>query len=263
MKKTHAIFFDIDGTIFEPGTSDVSFPVRKAISDVQSLGHFCFVASGRPYTTLPEFITSLGFDGYICGNGTQIVMNKTMIQQHTLNPESSHQIIQCFEELNLQYIILTTDQNCVSTNHDELFDYYKQYNLDLDAMKTSYDLSHELSHALKIETMTHTLSERNQIRSLAESLGFFVEIKKDGYLELSDRTITKGTAILEIMKHLNLPLDQSICFGDGLNDLDMFHTAAYSIAMGNAVEELKQIADEITKPVSEDGVAFSLSNLFL
>ena len=52
MKKTHAIFFDIDGTIFEPGTSEVSFPVRKAISDVQSLGHFCFVASGRPATSL-------------------------------------------------------------------------------------------------------------------------------------------------------------------------------------------------------------------
>ena len=68
--------------------------------------------------------------------------------------------------------------------------------------------------------------------------------------------------MLEILNHFNIPQQDSICFGDGLNDLDMFHTAGYSIAMGNSVDEIREIADEVTLSVSEDGTAHSLQKLF-
>lgn len=257
-----AVFFDIDGTIFESGKEDVSKTVIHAIHQVQTLGHLCFVASGRPFTSLPGFITRIGFDGYICGNGTQIAIGQTLIKQKCLDPVTSFEMIQLIESLQLQYIILTTSQSCISTHHDELFEYYQQFNIDLDAIRTQYNLNEILPYALKIETMTHTPKERENIKEKAESLGLFVEIKKDGYVELSDKTITKGTALLEVLKLTNIPVSESIVLGDGANDMDMFQTAGYSIAMGNAVDEIKETANEITLSVSEDGAAHALNKLF-
>lgn len=260
--KKKAVFFDIDGTIFEPGKLDVSEAVIHAIHQVQALGHLCFVASGRPFTSLPEFITRLGFDGYICGNGTQIAINDHLISQKCLNPVKSKLILDLIEQFHLEYILLTTSQSCISTSHDELFEYYQQYHIDLDAILTDYCLDDILPNAIKIETMTHTDHQRQRIKSLAESLGFFVEIKTDGYIELSDKTITKGTALIEICNTVNIPISESVVLGDGQNDLDMFHVAGYAIAMGNAVDEIKEIADEITLPVSQDGAAYALDHLF-
>ncbi len=257
-----AVFFDIDGTIFESGKQGVSEAVIHAIHQVQTLGHLCFVASGRPYSALPNFITSIGFDGCICGNGTQIVIHNTLIDERCLNLFASKEILKTIESLNLEYIILTTTHSCISAVHDELFEYYKQYQIDLDAIKTKYNLNDILPYAIKIETMTHTAEEIQCIRQKAEQLGFFVEVKSDGYIELSDKTITKGTAMLKLLKHIHIPVSQSIVLGDGLNDLDMFHTAGYSIAMGNAVDEIKQIAHEVTLPVSQDGAAYALNHLF-
>lgn len=257
-----AVFFDIDGTIFEPGTPGVSDVVIQAIHHTQSLGHACFVASGRPYTSLPDFILRIGFDGYICGNGTQVVLGSQMISQRCLNVEISRKMIHFIEQLNLQYIILTVSQSCVSPSHDELFEYYRQYNIDLEAMLTEYSLDQMLPQAIKIETMTHTKLERELIKEFAEALGFFVEIKKDGYVELSDKTITKGTSLQTVCERIQIPLSDSIVLGDGMNDIDMFRTAGYRIAMGNAVDEIKQLADIITLDVSEDGAAFILNQLF-
>lgn len=257
-----ALFFDIDGTIFEAGKPGISPAVIEAINHTQALGHLCFVASGRPYQALPDFVTEIGFDGYICGNGTQAVLNHQLIYQKCLNFKKSKTIIKLIETLNLEYIILTTEQSGVSAHHDELFDYYKQYHVDTDAILTQYHLDDLLMRAIKIETMTHHEHERQLIKETAENLGFFAEIKNDGYIELSDKTVTKGTALAEMCKAVDIPVSESIVFGDGLNDLDMFLTAGYRIAMDNAVDQIKQIADEITLSVNKDGVAFSLKKLF-
>lgn len=257
-----ALFFDIDGTLFEPGKSGLSVAVIEAIKHVQSLGHLCFVASGRPYTTLPKFITCIDFDGYICGNGTQIATKEGLIQEKTLPVSSSEIMLQKIEELHLEYLILTTDKNCISFQHDELFEYYKQYNIDPETFRTEYTLEEILPSALKIETMSHTEDERKQLCKVAESLDFFVEIKSNGYMEFSDQTITKGTAMLTLLDYFEVSVEDSICFGDGMNDIDLFKTAHYRIAMGNAIDEIKALANEITLPVSEDGVAISLNKLF-
>ena len=81
-------------------------------------------------------------------------------------------------------------------------------------------------------------------------------------MEFSDQTITKGTAMLTLLDYFEVSVEDSICFGDGMNDIDLFKTAHYRIAMGNAIDEIKALANEITLPVSEDGVAISLNKLF-
>lgn len=64
----------------------------------------------------------------------------------------------------------------------------------------------------------------------------------------------KGTGILSICEYLGIPVEQTVAFGDSMNDLEMMETAALSICMGNGSERLKEMADDVCGTVEEGGL---------
>lgn len=78
------------------------------------------------------------------------------------------------------------------------------------------------------------------------------------FIEITPKDINKGKSVEVILKNLNIPLHEAAAFGDSLNDISMLEKAGIGIAMGNAVEELKQIADFITISNDENGIAYAL-----
>ena len=76
------------------------------------------------------------------------------------------------------------------------------------------------------------------------------------------RMFQKSTGILDVLNELNISLDNSYCFGDGPNDVEMFETVAHPIAMGNAIEIIKEKAETVCLSIHEDGVAHKLNELF-
>lgn len=65
------------------------------------------------------------------------------------------------------------------------------------------------------------------------------------------------------MEYYGLSLDEAMAFGDGGNDVPMVRDAALGVAMGNACDELKQVADYVTLSVDEDGIAVALEHFGL
>ena len=85
---------------------------------------------------------------------------------------------------------------------------------------------------------------------------------KNTYLEISPKSISKLTAINFLLNgHFNFPLEESIAFGDNYNDVEMLNHIGYGVAVGNAREEAKKVANYITDSSIEDGVAKSLKKL--
>ena len=68
----------------------------------------------------------------------------------------------------------------------------------------------------------------------------------------------KGNAIKKVVEHLGLSLDEAIAFGDGGNDADMLLAAGVGVAMGNAADSVKAVADEVCGSVDEDGIYYYL-----
>ena len=66
---------------------------------------------------------------------------------------------------------------------------------------------------------------------------------------------SKGKAISKLREYLNIKKEETICFGDHINDFNMFQYCGITCAVGNAMDELKKQADYITLPSAEDGVA--------
>ena len=69
------LFFDIDKTLLTPYPWTVPDSAKQALKEARYNGHLLFINSGRTYTMIPEIIKEMGFDGYVCGCGSQIYMN--------------------------------------------------------------------------------------------------------------------------------------------------------------------------------------------
>ena len=91
---------------------------------------------------------------------------------------------------------------------------------------------------------------------------------KNGYIsnpyitDIMAPNTTKGDAIRNLSKYLKIDLSQTIAIGDGRNDIEMFETVGYKIAMKNAVKELYERADAITTTNNNEGVAEALEKIF-
>jgi len=81
------------------------------------------------------------------------------------------------------------------------------------------------------------------------------------WLVVNPKGIDKGVTLENLGKDINIRLDEMIFFGDGLNDLEVMETVGYSVAMGNALDEIKARADEITLSNDEDGIGVCLEKI--
>ena len=99
-------------------------------------------------------------------------------------------------------------------------------------------------------------------RQLETFEGLYVTSSVPRYIEISHGSVCKRSALLWLAEELNIPQQQIAAFGDGENDLEMIQYAGFGVAMGNAVELLKQASDFIAPPCEEDGVACVLEQFF-
>ncbi|MNT25466.1 putative phosphatase [compost metagenome] len=82
------------------------------------------------------------------------------------------------------------------------------------------------------------------------------------FVEIANPQISKSVALSHLCDRLGIQREEVIAFGDGMNDFDMLEWAGCGVAMGNAPDALKAVADRITAHVREDGVACVLEELF-
>ena len=97
------------------------------------------------------------------------------------------------------------------------------------------------------------------------NLYFAEDVSMKGYywLQAFHQQANKGNMVEKLVDRLNLPLNKTMVFGDYLNDLDMFQVAGYSVAMENALPEVKESADQIIGPNSHGAVLDFLESMWM
>lgn len=97
------------------------------------------------------------------------------------------------------------------------------------------------------------------------NLYFAEDVSMKGYywLQAFHQQANKGNMVKKLVDRLNLPLNKTMVFGDYLNDLDMFQVAGYSVAMENALPEVKESADQIIGPNSQGAVLNFLESIWM
>jgi len=261
MKK--AIFFDIDGTLLDclNGLTDITPRVKKSIQALQANGDYVFIATGRPYAFLSESLLNFGFDGFVLTNGAQVKVKDKIIYKEAINKNFIKEITNNFEKLNIQYILQGEIYSYMKDKCKELYSFYDSVSISRKYIKSSYDI--ENVDIYKIEMLCNDEKSVSYCSSLENDTYDYVKDAEDKQFELYSKKNTKATGILKALAYLNIDIENSYAFGDGKNDIEMLSTVGCGIAMGNASDEVKSYAKEVTDTVLNDGVALGIKKFIL
>lgn len=244
----YAVFLDIDGT-YTSGTRVPSAENVAAVKRVRAAGHLVFLNTGRSYGFIPpEVFASTEFDGIIAGNGSYIDLGGEVIKNECLSNEFLAELTVQFQKSGTFCLFEgVRDILCLNmpaepgwltiTSPDDFSGKYKD---------------------LPITKITLSNNPTDEDAALVESKMRLIRFPT--YSEAVLLGNDKAGGIREVLKRVGIPIERCIAMGDSRNDLDMIEAAGIGIAMGNACDELKSIADYISVHAKEGGVAKALDH---
>lgn len=265
-----AIALDIDGTLLN-SKKELSNRTKLAVAKAMERGVKIIIASGRPYSGVEEYAKELGIfekGGYIlCFNGGQIqnCFTGEIIYDVYLEDNVKYKILDIIKQYH-RGIIMTYRGNVLLTENgrDEGIKRGALHNrLVIEEVE---DLSKHIDHRISKFIMQGSPEYIESIvEDVRKSIGNLATVCRSEkvLLEFMPFGVDKGTALAGFVERMGLQKEEIMACGDSYNDDTMIAYAGIGVAMGNAVPEIKQIADYITCSNDEDGVAVAIEKFVL
>lgn len=263
------LVLDIDGTLTN-SRKEITPCTREAIQDIMRKGHKVILASGRPTPGMRRYEQELELEkygGYLLSyNGGRVVDCRSgeILYQRTLPlmilpglygfakrngcgliTYLGNTVISAFEPD--EYILLEARINGLPVKQVEHFVDFVDFEIHKCLMTAD--------------------SERAAVfeRELQEKYGDLVSIYRSEpfFIEIMPRNVNKATSLERMLEALGQRRENTVCCGDGFNDICMIKYAGMGVAMGNAQPEVKEAADYITATNNEDGLVQVINKFIL
>ncbi|WP_234539004.1 HAD family hydrolase [Streptomyces shenzhenensis] len=253
---------DLDGTLLRSDES-VSQRTRDALAAATAAGAAHIVVTGRAVPWTRHILDDLGYDGLaVCGQGAQVydAGAHRLLTSVTLDRQLAGVALAKIEaEVGPLYLAAGRD----GLDGDVLVGprYAVAGHLPSTPLRDAADLwSAPLN---KIYIQHPELSDDELAEAARQAAGGFVSVAMagEGIVELLPLGLSKATGLSLAARRLGLKPADTIAFGDMPNDIPMFAWAARGVAMANAHEELRAVADEVTSSHEEDGIAVVVERL--
>ncbi len=258
------LFFDIDGTLLPNLPHEVPKSAVEALRRAQANGHLLFINSGRTWAMIPEQMKQLSFDGYVCGCGSEVYLHGEKLFSQSVPNHICQATVQALRDFRIGAVF--------ECPHRFLYDSTApQSSAVIPNMLGRYPLA-DLTKFDSEEASTYTFSKAFLTlspRSDCEAFRNFCQDKYDIFVhdtyvwEIGQKGCSKATGIELLLKHLQIPREDSFAFGDSENDLPMLRYAGTSIAMGNSNPKILPFCTWQTTDILEDGIARALEHFGL
>ncbi len=267
------IFLDIDGTLVaDKGTVPES--AVQAIKQAQKNNHKIVLCTGRAMPEIYQPILDIGFDGIVACGGNYVECNGEVLYDRSFTHDELKELYDFFDDHQIEFYAesnsgLYTSSGCIE-QLDRIAD-----SLNNESFRQS--MNHFKSHLINgadlyrkdINKISFLGSDTpfSQIHNLFESKFELFDLvvpmfgKNSG--EISIKGTDKVTGIKLVMDYYDCDYDHTIAVGDGNNDISMLNFVKFGVAMGNATDKLKAIADYVSDDVNKDGLAKAFYHLEL
>lgn len=257
---------DVDGTLV---TRDkvLTEAAKAAVRELREAGIALATTSGRPPRGMRMLVEPLGLATPIAAFNGGVFVNPdlSVIESHTLDPATARQALTLILTEGLDAWVYTETEWLIrdkGTPHVAR----EAWTVKFDARVVPEFTDEHLSHAVKIVGISDDL-ERVAVceKAARKALGDRASAARSQpyYLDVTHPQANKGVVVTTLSRRLDIPCAQIATMGDMPNDVLMFRQSGFSIAMGNASDEVKAQASVVTDSNEDEGFANAVRRFIL
>ncbi|MFP7168986.1 Cof-type HAD-IIB family hydrolase [Terribacillus sp. 7520-G] len=246
------VFLDIDGTILNT-KGEIPQATKDAVQALKDNGHYVAIATGRAPFMFEDIRKELDITSFVSYNGQYVVFEGEVIHR---NPIERQHLLHLYDEASEKghAMVFMGDTIMKASETDNSFVRDSLASLGFTYPEIDKDYFH---HEPIYQSLLFCEEEEEQAYSDHHEHVRFIRwhplscdvLPADG---------SKKIGVTKLLEAADIPVHAAYACGDGLNDLEMIEFAGTGIVMGNAVPELKELADIQTAHVDEDGLALGL-----
>ncbi|WP_324719063.1 HAD family hydrolase [Salinimicrobium sp. HB62] len=259
--KIKLIVSDMDGTLLN-SRHEVSPQFLKIFKELQEQEIKFAVASGRQYYSLMERMDAVKDELiYLAENGAIVMYKGRQLHIVPMERKVVHEVIKAVRKLDNKYLILCGRKQAYIEKTDPEFmepflNHYEKYKVVEDLLQVEDDV------ILKLTVCDLAGAEENSLPHL-QHFGKRLQVKLSGkiWIDFNDKEAQKGNALKALQQQMNIKEEETLAFGDYLNDIELFQHSGYSYAMKNAHDEVKAVATHHAGSNDEFGVEKVLEEL--
>ncbi len=274
MQRIKMIGLDLDGTLLNT-RKELTERSREALRKAIDQGVLVLVATGRPYTGIPEELRNFpGIRYALTSNGARILDTQTgtVLIEELLRWEDALRALQVMRKYDtLQEIYYDGQGYADRTKLEEIHRYHHNPHMWEYVQKSRIAVSdimevidREKRDMDKVQGLFADMREREQAwQELAKDKRIELVGSLKYNIEINAAGVNKGKGLIKLGELLGICREEIMACGDGDNDVEMLREAGFGVAMENAEEEVKRAADYITETNDEDGVAKAIERFVL
>ncbi len=264
----YLIAVDLDGTLLSDHKV-IYERTKSTLNKLMELGHIVVIATGRPHRASIQYYHELNLNTPMVNmNGALIHHPKDSrwdIIHSPMSKRTAYEIIQAGYDLQVKNIMAEVKDHVFLDKHDEEIMTIFMANDDFPVTVGS------LKNTLKEDPTSLLISpNEHHIDTLRKHLDDFhaeiIEHRKWAapwnIIEIVRKGLNKAVGLNKISSYYDIPRERIIAFGDEDNDLEMLEYAGIGVAMGNGIDEVKTVANVVTKTNEEEGIAEFLEDYF-
>jgi Cof subfamily protein (haloacid dehalogenase superfamily) len=262
---------DIDGTLVDRRGS-ISLQDREALLDVRRSGLAVTLSTGRAVQACRGIIKQLALDGcHIFFDGA-LVSDPALGREVYARPVDRPAVIEMIEYARHRniYLELFTATAFFIERETWATEIRRRF-FDLEPTRVNFDDILSSERVIKAQIITASTEEAAAAKKFCEHFDrrlSFSWAKTPAYpdvdfINVVDPEVSKGRALLALTTHLGIDLAEVMAIGDGLNDIPLLVTAGLAVAMENAPDEVREVADYVTTDVDHNGVATAVKKYLL
>lgn len=255
------IAVDLDGTLLN-SNKKCSQETKNYLKGLKKQDYIIVIATGRILNSAKGAIEEGDFVNYIVSDaGATIYNNDTgkIEKQSIISKEYIEKILSMFDD-NWEKMAIC-DHDYYNIYSMENYPYQK-YDKKIEGKEKFLQECNNITHMnISLKDFSKVQQLKNGLSKLVPELNFTImqdSFSDRQWLEIFNKGVSKYDAIKEIAQIKRIPNKDIICFGDGLNDVDMIKRSGVGVSMGNALPQVKESADFVTLSNDENGVEFFL-----
>jgi Cof subfamily protein (haloacid dehalogenase superfamily) len=264
MRKVSLVLADVDGTLVTE-QKVLTSRAQNAVKALQHAGISFAVTSGRPPRGMAMLFDPLDLKAPIAGfnGGLFVKRDLTILAQKTVPADVAPQAIDLIRAHGLDVWVYRGNDWLITKADTPVA--REAWTVKFEPNVVA-DVGEKLDQIAKIAGVSddHERVKRCEAAAQTAFVGRATAARSQPYyLDITNKDANKGAVVEYLSSHMNVPAAEIATIGDQPNDVLMFERSGFSIAMGNASDEVKMRADSTTDSYNDEGFAKAMERFIL